>query len=1163
MISVPLIAQRFEFQNKEENILGRGGMGDVYRGRDTSSGDIVAIKVLQKSLSANQDHIERFRREGEALRHLNHPNIVKIFDFIEDQGQSYLVMEYVAGGSLRALLDKKKQVPTSQVVEIGLDLSDALTRAHRLGIIHRDLKPANVLLAPDGTPRLTDFGIAHMAETPRLTKTGVVVGTAEYLSPEVCRGDKIDSRSDIWAFGVMLYEMLTGVHPFTAPNVAATINAIITQQHRPLHEHRHDVPDDLVSLIDEMLEKDLRDRIYSIRLVGIALEKLNLSQQGTGDLPDPLAIASETDSRFAIDISTAPQFFKHNLSSHRTLFVGRETELEKLDQLLNNPAIRLITILGGGGTGKTCLAHEAAFGQLENFQDGVYFIPLAAVSDGHDIPTTIAEAINFAFFEGGDPGRQLLDYVQNKDMLLFLDNFEHLITAVQFVLEILKVGPGIKLVITSRIRLKVQAEHLFPVTGLDFPDEDANSPSIEDCLHYSAVKLFVKKAEQVSLPFKLTSDNLAAVISICRQVRGLPLAIIIAACWIEVLNPEEIAAEIKHNIDFLESDLQDIPDRQRSIRAVFEYSWGMLSEPEKDLFQKLAVFHGGFNRAAAAEIARASLKDLISLVNKSLIFKSAIGRYEMHDLIRHYAWEQLTRTPEVRQELEPRYSDFYASLINTLGQELISSRQQTTLEQIDLDKENFRTAWIWAIKHHALDHIQKSIDATGRYFRIRWLFQVGAAAMKMVVDMVEPDSSPQQTLLFCKASRWQALFSLLQGDTGQAQEYLERCLGRADLRATQDQDFRQEKAYFSLVQAATVAHTGERKKAWTLGQEAIDLFRSVQDQWGLAETLDQTASIAISLGQFEKSKQLLEESLTLKKRIGDQRGIAQTLRLLGRSTLMKGKLDQGSALLRESIVICQEIGDKAQSVLWMNDLGVLQMYLGEFQEAHKLLQESLHICRDLGNNAYSALVQSSIGNLKAHLGDYEDARRQAELGLSLSRQGDFKGGMAFALFIMGGVAMATKQVEKARDFLQESVAILKSIKHQDQLVISLAVLGGAYCDMGHSDKALETFWEALCTANRNKAYVPLLVVLSATACYLARRGDETLAIEVYALTSQRSFVAKSSWFRDTIGQHIEELKRSLSAAEVNTLIERGKKRELEPTVQEIMDHLQNLRKPSA
>jgi serine/threonine protein kinase len=223
MSQTRVIGGRFEIGA----LIGEGGMGEVYHGLDIQTGQAVAIKTIRLALVASPGLVERFAREGEALRQLNHPNIVKVLATPEQAGQRYIVTEYVDGGSLRELLDAGPQLPVERTLEIALELADALTRAHHLGIIHRDVKPANVLLAEDGTPYLTDFGLARVGES-NITETGAFVGTIAYLSPEACKGKVLDERTDIWAFGTMLFEMLAGQLPFEEDNLGAAIMAILT-----------------------------------------------------------------------------------------------------------------------------------------------------------------------------------------------------------------------------------------------------------------------------------------------------------------------------------------------------------------------------------------------------------------------------------------------------------------------------------------------------------------------------------------------------------------------------------------------------------------------------------------------------------------------------------------------------------------------------------------------------------------------------------------------------------------------------------------------------------------------------------------------------------------------------------------------------------------------
>jgi NarL family two-component system response regulator LiaR len=264
-----LIGGRFE----SGTLIGAGATGSVYDGLDTHTAEKVAIKALRPELIAETPELlERFRREGEALRKLNHPNIVKVLATIDEEENHYIIMEYVSGGSLADLIQRQSLLPIDRIVSIALELSDALTRAHHLDILHRDIKPGNVLLAEDGTPRLTDFGLARMGSYPALTTVGSILGTFNYLSPEVCYNQKLDPRSDIWSFGVVLYEMLTGQLPFTGDSPFEIIHAILNQPLPDPTWYRKDIPVALTNLLEKMLMKDILARIASTRQVGAELE---------------------------------------------------------------------------------------------------------------------------------------------------------------------------------------------------------------------------------------------------------------------------------------------------------------------------------------------------------------------------------------------------------------------------------------------------------------------------------------------------------------------------------------------------------------------------------------------------------------------------------------------------------------------------------------------------------------------------------------------------------------------------------------------------------------------------------------------------------------------------------------------------------------------------
>jgi WD40 repeat protein/DNA-binding SARP family transcriptional activator len=357
-----IIAGQFALIETADNLIGRGGMGLVYRGTDIRSGEPVAIKVLRPNLVVGQPElVARFVREGEALRQLDHPNIVKLLAATAEDGQQHLVMEYV-GSSLHDLLAEQGSLPVDRVLDIALDLSDALTRTHRLNIVHRDLKPGNVLLAQDGTPRLTDFGLARLADGRDLTQTGALLGTTDYLSPEVCRGQSPDALSDIWALGVVLYEMLSGQKPFRSDSQAATLNAILTQPPPDLAELCSGlgvtIPPPLGDLIAHMLKKDPAERIATMRLVGAELEAIQ------ADRPfGPVAAAAPSGpppacpyrGLFAFREEDAPFFFG------REAFVGRLVET-----VGEHP---LVTVVGPSGSGKSSVVHAGLLPRLRQGGD--------------------------------------------------------------------------------------------------------------------------------------------------------------------------------------------------------------------------------------------------------------------------------------------------------------------------------------------------------------------------------------------------------------------------------------------------------------------------------------------------------------------------------------------------------------------------------------------------------------------------------------------------------------------------------------------------------------------------------------------------------------------------------------------------------------------------
>ncbi|MBM4459670.1 MAG: hypothetical protein FJ011_18230 [Chloroflexi bacterium] len=381
---------------------------------------------------------------------------------------------------------------------------------------------------------------------------------------------------------------------------------------------------------------------------------------------------------------------RHNLPPLSGL-VGRDTELTELRSRLASPDTRLLTILGPGGVGKTRLALEAAAASEPIFLNGVWLASLAEVAQAPALPAALADALGFAFSGARSLEPQLLDFLRRRELLLVLDNFEHLIApaALDLVCQILKHAPGVKLLVTSRERLNLTAEWLYDLAGLPFP---ANGGDPTD---YPAVQLFEQRAQRVRPGFALTADTAPAVTRICQMVEGLPLAIELAAAAMRTLSPSDLVAELSDGLSSLTSAARDLPERHRSLAAVFEHSWALLERSAQNNLAQLAIFRGGFDRAAAEAVAAASQPMLSTLADRSLLRIGRPGRYDMHPMAHQFARAKLAQHTAIYQQTRERHARYFARLVSQHEAQFHGQQDRQALARMQLEADNIRAAWDW------------------------------------------------------------------------------------------------------------------------------------------------------------------------------------------------------------------------------------------------------------------------------------------------------------------------------------------------------------------------------------------------------------------------------------------------------------------------------------
>jgi len=634
-----------------------------------------------------------------------------------------------------------------------------------------------------------------------------------------------------------------------------------------------------------------------------------------------------------------------------TPFVGREANLAEIARLLSDPDGRLVSLVGPGGIGKTRLAQEAARRALSLFHDGVCFVSLEALSDPDFIVSAIAEALEIELNQCSNPEQQLVECLQPLDLLLVLDNFEHLLAGVDIINTLLAGTFRVKILATSRETLNVHGEWVLPVGGLPYPTSP-NDPL--DVGAYGALALFEQSACRVRPDFSL-NEELAGVVRICDLVEGMPLALEFAAAWVNTLSCDEIAAEIQRNLGFLESRMHGVEPRHTSMRAVLDSSWNLLSPGEQQVFMNLAVFRGSFTRQAAFTVAGASLADLSHLIDKSLVRRTDAGRYDIHELVRQYAERKLNAEMERSVATRTRHVKHYMELLQQAHADLFGAHPQRAMRLIEHEIKNIRVAWAWAAMLDLFPEIEKGLESLWFFYDTRGWYREGEKMLDLAVDALRDDID-QRELCGKLLTRQGVLASSLNWFS-QAEALLDE--GLAIARQLENP----AEIAFGLVRRGSLASFRSIFEECMIDMnEALAIYETIDEPWDRAYTLNW-------FGLMRGSRDYVAQAATIFRQLNSEWGIAVTSISQAFFALHDNKIETARALGEQSLAACQEIGIWWGIASASEVLGWVDLATDAYQDALRHFREMFRISVASQLWRYLAVAGIGIGRALAELGE--------------------------------------------------------------------------------------------------------------------------------------------------------------------------------------------------
>ncbi len=1012
-------------------MLGSGAMATVWRARHVSGiGLEAAVKRLHPHCEVDAEMRSRFRVEAEALARLQHPNLVRLLDYVEDDAGIALITEVVDGRSLSKVLSALADpMPWADVVELFTQIVRGVDHAHRQGCLHRDLKPANVMVGADGTVKVLDFGIASLVGADRMTEVGFVMGTPAYMAPEQRRSMQgLDARADVFALGVLLWEMLS--RPGRKPTDrdwrigADDLDALIA---------RSDVPAWLAALVRKMVEPSRTARPPSCRAVLAALDvavhrdlppEADPAEQPTGTLILP------------VDEQGAPlDGPRTNLAAAASSFVGRDAELAAIERTMAEGA-RLITLCGPGGVGKTRLAERYVETRLDAWPGGAWICELAGAADDADVCTAVADAMSLPL-TGKKPAEQLGHALASRGrVLLVLDGPEQSLKAVAaLAVDWLARAAEARILITSRIVTHAPGEHLIAVDPL--PPRDA-------------VELLIARARAVQPDLDDSRRVRQQLKGITDELDHLPLAIELAASRLRLLSPRKLRERLAARFGSMRTS-RGGAESQTTLRAALAWSWELLSPPERAALAHLSVFVGGFTVDAAEAIVDVSgwstsptVEDLVArLADHSLLRRVERAedepRFDMLSSVRAWAHEQLAQPgllplpggedqatgPAARRAAETRHGAWFSSFGEPEFLESLDSpggvgRRRALLTELD----NLRVAARRAIDRRFAPAAVDAACALGAALRLQGPFDQGLSITSEALALPGVDPFSRARLLQTRG--WLAQ---LGGDLPHAaadfEEALEllRDLGEAP------------KLEGSVLRGLAIVRRiqGRMDDARALLEQARHVLHASGDRREEGRVLGNLAVLHKNLGQSQLARRLYREALAIHRQVGNRRSEGIHLGELALMSWELGKLNEALQLYEESLEIHREVGNRRVEGQVLSNLANLHRTLGRRRESLTLMQEALAIHRALGNRRSEGVQLGNLGDLCLEAGHLGQARACLEASLDICRELNFRLGEGAFVGSLGEVAAAEGQLEDARAFLSSGEVLLRDIGNKAEL----------------------------------------------------------------------------------------------------------------------------------